>query len=173
MRTRLIAVLGVVVILGGAARGSAQQRPDDGVDGDGSAQAEAVGAGVTEVPDDRHAVGEPLWMSGLSVLAATYVLTGAAGTTLVMVANARTVTIGESWIPLAGPWIMLADSRGFDSSQIALTVVSGVLQALGCAALIAGLVLDGDARRPTSLAQVWLAPRLGADGAGLSAGGSF
>jgi hypothetical protein len=122
---------------------------------------------------EQQAIGNTLWVTGLSVFAATYALTGIATTTLVMVADARTVTIGESWIPLVGPWIMLGDSRGFDTSQLALTAVSAVLQTLGCAALIVGLVLENDGPGDASAARVWITPTFGDRGAGLSVAGVF
>jgi hypothetical protein len=120
--------------------------------------------------DDRHAVGEALWVSGLVVLASTWALTGASATVLVRIANARDVTIAESWIPLVGPWIMLGDSAGLDTTQVALTAVSAALQTLATAALIVGLVLDLD--RPRG-AGVTVAPSASAGGAGLAIAGSF
>jgi len=169
MNRAWLVVLGMLLVLGSASLASAQPPPDTG---DGTAAAETrPGASALA---ERHAIGNTLWVTGLSVLAPSYVLTGAVGTTLVMIANARSATIAESWIPIAGPWIMLADSRGFDSTQIALTVVAGTLQALGCAAFIAGLVLENEGPADAGTAHLWLAPSFTADlGGGLSLAGVF
>lgn len=124
--------------------------------------------------DPAHEVGEPLWMAGLSVFVATYVLTGLTTTTLVIVANGRHESIGESWIPVIGPFVMLADSAGFDVAQTALTAVSAALQVLGCAGLIVGIVLDAQpSPSGEASAELWLTPLLGPDGSGLSVGGRF
>lgn len=128
---------------------------------------------TTHLGDEQRAVGNALWVTGLSVLAASWGLTGIASTTLVKVANARDVTIYESWIPVVGPWIMLGDSRGFDDTQLALTITSALVQTLACAALIVGLVLENDAPRDPTVARVWIAPTLGSGTAGIGAFGTF
>lgn len=164
MQRQSIAILSALVIATSASLAHAQTSEE---------QADAPISDEARRRDDRHALGETLWVAGLSVFAATWALTGAAGTTLVNVANGRTETIVESWIPLVGPWIMLGDSRGFDGLQLALTAVSGVLQAVGCGALIAGLVLVNESPDDASSASVWLVPTAGDQGGGLAVAGSF
>lgn len=130
-------------------------------------------APAPRVGDEQRAVGNTLWVTGLSVLGASWALTGITSTTLVKVANARDVTIYESWIPVVGPWIMVGDSRGFDTTQMALTITSGIVQTLACAAFIAGLVLESDAPREATAARIWFAPTLGSGTAGVGAFGTF
>ena len=113
---------------------------------------------------ERAEVAEALTLGGLGVFVGTYALTGLSATTLVIVANARDETIAESWIPLVGPWLMLADSAGFNSLQVALTAVSGVLQTLSLGAMIAGLVLGA---QPDEEETVRLLPAVGPSHAGL------
>jgi hypothetical protein len=133
----------------------------------------------TERDDDaalaeRRAAGNTVWVTGLAVLTSTWVITGAVGTTLVEIANARPMTIAESWIPVAGPWILCADSRGFTESQLALAIVSGVVQALGAVAFVTGLVLENEGPSTRAgAARLWLAPTANRDGAGLHLAGTF
>lgn len=133
----------------------------------------------TEAPRDAPAstgnrgLGEALWITGVAVFVPTYVLTGIAATTLVTVSESRSATIAESWIPIVGPWIMLGDSAGFDTLQLAGTAISGVLQAFALASFIAGIVLVNDAPADPNSARVSLLPGArGADG-GLSLTGAF
>lgn len=96
--------------------------------------------GFARADDDD--LPEALTVAGVTVLATTYGLTGLTTTTLVIVANRREETIAFSWIPVAGPWIMLGDSAGFNSLQLFAAAASGVLQAAGVGMLIAGLVIS-------------------------------
>jgi hypothetical protein len=142
-------------------------------DDPGAVEVTVASEPIEEAPpaDDRRALGEALWISGLSVWAVTYVFTGLTATTLVTVANTRPATIAESWIPVVGPWIMLGDSVGFDTGQIAGTIISGVLQAAGVAMFIAGVVLVDEAPRGGNT-RVELGP-LFTDGGGLRLAGAF
>ncbi len=133
----------------------------------------APAAAQEEARDPAHEAGEPLWMSGLTLLTATYVLTGATSTTLVMVANAREGTIVQSWIPVVGPFLMLADSAGYDTAQLAFTGISAALQVLGLAALVTGIVLDAQAGPGSGTAALRLAPLAGPSGSGLALIGTF
>lgn len=174
MQKPSIVLVSVLVVAFGSGSIARAQSTDASTPGTAPTSIDAsTSTSATSRADERRAIGNTLWVTGLSVFAATYALTGIAGTTLVKVANGRDVTIGESWIPLAGPWIMLADSRGFDTTQFALTLVSGILQTLGCAAFIAGLVLENESPSDPAAARVWLAPTFGSQGAGLSVVGSF
>lgn len=128
---------------------------------------------VAPAHDDGHAIGEPMWTAGLTVFVASYALTGIAATTLVVVANARDGTIVQSWIPIIGPWLMLADSAGYDGLQIGVTVASGILQLFGAGAFIAGLVLDsGSSSTPVSTSLI-LGPMGGPSVGGLTLSGTF
>jgi len=117
-------------------------------------------------------MGRTLWITGLTVFAASYVATGVTATLSVTFAHTRDATIVESWVPLAGPWIMLGDSPDFDSGQKAATVIAASLQTLSAAAFVTGVVLENKERRPPTPA-VSLAP-LGTPGArGLVLVGTF
>ena len=170
MNTRQTAAVSVLIVFACASVARAQQAPADPAS---PVLVETSASAPPAPPDERHAIGEPMWIAGLSVLVASWALTGAVTTTLVKISNSRDMTIAQSWIPIAGPWIMLADSSGFDTSQLALTFVSGILQTLGCAAFIAGLVLDGEASHGTTAARLRLVPTAGAEGAGVSVAGWF
>lgn len=126
-----------------------------------------------EVHDPAHEVGEPLWMAGLSLWAATYVLTGAASTTLVMVANGREGTIVQAWIPVVGPFLMLADSAGYDTAQLVFTGLSAALQVLGLAGLVTGIVLDAQPSPSGETAVLRLTPLVGPSGSGFAVIGTF
>jgi hypothetical protein len=139
-----------------------------------AADADADDASSPEAaPNDRHGLGEALVISGVSVLAGTWVLTGATATTLVVFTNGRTATLVESWIPVVGPWIMVGDSVALDGGQLALAVISGVLQAAGLAATIAGIVLLNEPGNSAPLASLSIAPMAGNGTAGLSVSGSW
>jgi hypothetical protein len=127
-----------------------------------------------QTSDPNHEIGEPLWMAGLSVFAATYVITGVTTTVLRALTDSRQEVTWQAWVPLAGPFIMLADSAGFDSTQYALTVVSAILQVLGCAAMITGIVLDAQPDPvAASSASLSLVPSVSQNYAGLSLSGRF
>lgn len=127
-----------------------------------------------QTSDPNHEIGEPLWMAGLSVFAATYVITGATATTLRLLTSSREDRIWQSWIPLAGPFIMLADSAGFDDTQYALTIVSAVLQVLGLGAFITGVILDAqpDPAEPAA-GTLTVLPTATPDSVGLTLVGRF
>lgn len=124
---------------------------------------------TAQSPD--HALGEALWISGLTVLVSSWALTGAATSTLVYLAAARDESIVESWIPVVGPWIMLADSAGFDGLQLAGTAISGILQLAGLVSLITGLVLVDQDPSDSSGTTLTLSPLEG--GSTLSLFGRF
>jgi hypothetical protein len=119
-----------------------------------------------------RSAGKILWITGLSSLIGVYVITGVTTTISVTVAGARTVTIGEAWVPVAGPWIMLADSAGLDDGQKAMTAVSGVLQGLALASFVTGLALVATSPSPEK-AHVALVPMAVDRGGGLVLGGRF
>lgn len=140
------------------------------------AQAQSPPAEVASTRNEGHAIGEPMWMAGLTVFAASYALTGISATTLVVVANGRDGTIPQAWIPVVGPWLMLADSAGYDGLQVGLTVVSGILQLLGAGALVAGLVLDSgssSSSASTASTSLLLSPMGGPSTLGLVLSGTF
>jgi len=117
-------------------------------------------------------LARPLLITGLSVFLASYAITGAATTATVVIAHGRNVTIGESWVPVAGPWIMLADSAGFDAAQMTATAVGGVLQTLSAASLITGIALTAPAPQREARSLV-IAPVVTANGGHLLIGGAF
>lgn len=83
---------------------------------------------------------DALWITSLSIFLGTYLVTGAMATWMSLDNGGRGATIAESWIPVVGPWLMVADHHGLDGTQIGAAVISGVLQAVSLATLIVALV---------------------------------
>jgi hypothetical protein len=151
---------------------AAGPEPAVGDDGGTTEEREPTEGDPTRRPADGHrALGEGLWIAGLSVWAATYAFTGAGATALVYFANTRDATTIESWIPFVGPWIMLGDSEDFDRGQMAAVAISGVLQLAALASFIAGVVLVNEPVEGG--ASVAIGPMVEPAGGGLFASGAF
>ena len=83
---------------------------------------------------ERQTSIKGLWIPGIVVFGASYVLTAAIGSSLVAGDYA-------SWcsVPLVGPWVALGDAN--NDSEVAGAVVGGVLQTAGLAMFVLGLSL--------------------------------
>ncbi|MBZ0118879.1 MAG: hypothetical protein K8H88_17910 [Sandaracinaceae bacterium] len=94
----------------------------------------------------RDASIKPLWMTGLAVFPASYVLTFA-------IASVSTTPDywAYSYVPLAGPWVMLGLAR--NDEERAGAVLGGATQALGILLFVLGVTL----RQPVREAAVALA----------------
>ncbi len=117
--------------------------------------AEGPRLGQTDAPayatETRGITG--LIIAGPIVLGVAWAL-GLVGT---LAADADGELVGFSAIPLAGPWILLADSRTEDYA--AALVVGGVLQAAGLTMTVLGLSIRQEVQVP--LASLRLTPTLG------------
>jgi len=128
----------------------------------------AVGSG-------QRTAGKVLFISGIALFGAGWLATGIA-TTAIVAGNSRsrTAPIGEAWVPLAGPYIMLADSWDYSGGQVAATASGAVIQTLGFTSMVVGIVLWAAAPSAhPEQAGVVLVPWSTRSGGGLSLGGTF
>jgi hypothetical protein len=83
---------------------------------------------------DRETSMKGLWIPGLVIFGASWVLTGS-----LSVLGADTDYQAYGWIPLVGPWMMLGEATNDDETAGAL--VGGIAQVAGLTMFVLGLTL--------------------------------
>jgi hypothetical protein len=138
-----------------------------------------AGAERSEGSGQRTA-GKVLFITGVSVFAAGWIAGGIATVAVVTsTPNARTAAMGESWVPLAGPYIMLADSSGYTGTQIAATATGAAIQTLGFTTMIIGAVAwatapsSSNPKKAFEEGHMMVVPWAGSRSAGIAIGGVF
>jgi hypothetical protein len=123
----------------------------------------------------QRTAGKVLFITGISVFGVGWLGTGIATTAIVSGnSRSRTILMGEAWVPLAGPYIMLADSFDYSSSQVAATAVGALIQTLGFTTMMVGAILWPSAPSSSSReGRLLVVPWTGNRSAGISVGGSF
>jgi hypothetical protein len=106
----------------------------------------------------------PLWITGLALWGATYIATIAV--TAAVAEDDAGKYAGEAAVPIAGPFIVLADGEPSDGQTAAL-IASGVIQTLSATMFVLGLSI----RVPDNSAKV--VPLPVAKGSGLAIVGTF
>jgi len=81
-----------------------------------------------------------LWIPGIIIFGVSYVLTGTMGSTLGLTSDYA----DWSWVPLIGPWVMLANSVNDDEATGAL--IGGIAQTAGLAMFVLGLAITRTVR---------------------------
>ncbi len=122
---------------------------------------------VAQPAPKRDAVGRGLIIGGASAFATTWLASvGAAliGETVAFlpVFPAQTSSLRGLYVPVAGPFIALADRRNQTVAGVTLLVVDGVLQAASVATFILGLVRQVGAANTTSTTWMLVPPPGGA-----------
>jgi hypothetical protein len=85
-----------------------------------------------------------LWATGLSLAVTSYVAIGAVTSALCsddVPAPCQKHIVPSSWVPLAGPWVVLPTAT---PRQAVALITGGVAELAGVAMLIAGLILKED-----------------------------
>lgn len=91
---------------------------------------------------DRSTSVKGLWIPGVVIFGASWVMTGVLATSL----SLNGEYAGYSWIPLAGPWLMLSAATNED--EVAGALVGGVTQVAGAVMFVLGLALRQTVRVP-------------------------
>lgn len=124
--------------------------------------------------DGAQRAGTILTVTGAISLGAFWLATGiATGVVVATTKNSRVTPAGEAWVPIAGPYIMLADSARYTDTQTAATVTAAVLQTLATTTLITGLIVLAASSSGKERNAAWIAPMTLKDGGGLSVVGRF
>jgi hypothetical protein len=102
-----------------------------------------------------------LWASGLTIAAVAYVSLGTVTSILCAddkPAPCQAYVVPSSWVPVAGPWIILSSAS---PGQMVPLIIGGVAEFAGIVMLIVGLTLKEEVKVPIVM------PMLGNDRAGL------